>query len=117
MFTLQQLLGSTFTPQMLFLSTILAVLLCGAKRIRRMVIWIAQFALLFGLMFSTLAAGKAGYEFGMTAAQADQSGTYARFYPFLGAGAGGFIAFAAGALVSSFFFLLHEIADNTRKTP
>ena len=112
------LIKSVIDTQTLAVSAIIALLVAGfAPRLTRAaVIGIAQYVAFVGLAFAVVAVGRVGYAIGGEMGQANSLNHIGQLYcAVAGAGIGGIAGFAGGALVLSPFFVLFEIAANTRK--
>jgi hypothetical protein len=99
-------------------SAAVAVLLAGfASRITRLLaIWIGQYTAFVGLVLAVAVGGRVGYVMGGVMAKENNFNQVGQLYcSIAGAGIGGLLGFAAGALALSVFFVLFEVAANTRK--
>jgi hypothetical protein len=87
----------------------------GARRMRALVVFIAQYAAFLALALSAAIAGRHGYTLGLAYGQAQGlNDTGQLYYGVGGAAALGLLGFIAGGLVLAVFFVLLEIRQNTR---
>jgi hypothetical protein len=93
-----------------------------AREVSRLVIWVAQFAAIFILALATISVSKTGYDIGVVFREtvkpedfSQRFGQVQQHLPLIFAVLGGAIGFVGAALLSSFFFLLLAIEQNTRK--
>jgi hypothetical protein len=113
------LIRSIIDTPTLVASAVIALVIAGfvPRKTRAAVIWIAQYAAFVGLAFAVVGAGRAGYAIGGAMGLANNFNEFGQLYCSLaGAGIGGIAGFAGGALVLSPFFVLFEIAANTKKS-
>jgi hypothetical protein len=99
-------------------SAFVALLIIGfAPRLMRTIaIWIGQYAAFVGLVLTVVVAGRTGYTMGGAMALANNfNQTGQLYYSLAGAASGGVLGFAAAALALAFFFVLFEIAANSRR--
>jgi hypothetical protein len=95
-----------------------ALLLIGfaPRLVRLVVIWIGQYAAFVGLVLTVVVAGRTGYAMGGAMALASNfNQTGQLYYSLAGAAIGGVLGFAGAALALAFFFVLFEIAANSRR--
>jgi hypothetical protein len=93
----------------------LAVLAFAPRRLRALVIFIAQYTGFFAVVFAAAIAGRHGYGVGGAIGAAQGLNELGRFYAAVaGAAAGGLVGLAIAAPVLAVFFVLLEIRDNTK---
>lgn len=87
----------------------------GARRMRALVVFIAQYAAFLALALGAAVAGRHGYAVGTAYGQVQGlNDTGQLYYGVAGAAAFGLLGFIAGGLVLAVFFVLLEIRQNTR---
>jgi CDP-diglyceride synthetase len=109
-------IDETISIYILVISLVLTGLICTRQsskdQFRRRIIECAEFASVFLVWLTTISAIWAGYRFGQTI-ESSASSPFNK--PWIDAIVGGILGFVVASIVMSFLFLLHEIAENTRK--
>jgi hypothetical protein len=111
------LIQSHFDMTTVLISAGIALLIVAysPRRMRALVIWIAQYVAFVALVFAVAVAGRQGYAMGAAFGQAHGMNELGQFsFAVAGAAIGGLLGFAAAALVLSIFFALLDIRESTR---